>query len=570
MEGVAEVFKLSRRKGSAKWQVRKRWPSDVGSVLKGEFNFSTGEEDRKAAQQRLPLIAAEYERRVAAARDQMAEVPRTELTQAEVHRMTAEFYRTTLPWYIVRRPVEALQQASLLKSTGDTLAALRRLLGRGDYSAVFPAARTWARQQGFSLPEGASADYLHQMLMRAFIELHEATYAHLSGETHYEPRDRALASAPAELALSAPESPSPPSKTVENLIEAYEADKAPSWSGSSKKAVVPVFRVMRDLFAGRELAGVTRDDAREVMKLLEGLPLQLGNRKELRGLTIREAVEKARELTLPTLSPKTINDGYLLHVASMFNWARKEQWVASNPFEGLRVFDPVDDAERRDPFTVEQLNALFRSPPWQRAWQGGAKAPGAFWVPLLCLFHGLRNGEAAGLRVQDVGEEDGFVVLYIRPYGDKRLKTKEARGTLPVHPELLRMGFLGFVAERREGEAELLFPEGTTNSRGQVAAKLGERFSGHVRKLGFTGRKLGMHSFRHNFEDRLRAAELPERTALALARRTEAGSSSVYGQGLSARQKAAALAKISYPGLDLSHLEVIASQADAKTSIEGG
>lgn len=29
-------------------------------------------------------------------------------------------------------------------------------------------------------------------------------------------------------------------------------------------------------------------------------------------------------------------------------------------------------------------------------------------MPLLCLFHGLRNGEAAGLRVEDIDEEDGF------------------------------------------------------------------------------------------------------------------------------------------------------------------
>lgn len=280
------------------------------------------------------------------------------------------------------------------------------------------------------------------------------------------------------------------------------------------------------------------------MKLLEGLPTQLGRRKELVGLTPRQAAEKTRELTLPTLSPKTINDGYLLHIASMFNWARKEQWVASNPFEGLRVFDPMDDADRRDPFTTDQLNKLFSSAPWTGPWSKRARGLGAFWVPLLCLFDGLRNGEAAGLRVQDVGEEDGLSVLYIRPYGEQRLKTKDARGTIPIHPKLFSLGLLGFVDERREAGAELLFPEGTANSRGQVAAKLGERFSAHVRALGFTGRKLGMHSFRHNFEDRLRAAELPERTALALARRTEAGSSSVYGQGLSARQKAEALARV--------------------------
>jgi hypothetical protein len=58
---MEEMFKLSRRAGSAKWQVRKRWPTDVASFLKGEFNRSTGEGDRKAAQAQLPFLAAARE-----------------------------------------------------------------------------------------------------------------------------------------------------------------------------------------------------------------------------------------------------------------------------------------------------------------------------------------------------------------------------------------------------------------------------------------------------------------------------------------------------------------------------
>lgn len=342
--------------------------------------------------------------------------------------------------------------------------------------------------------------------------------------------------------------------TLEKLIEAYEAAKSPGWSGSSKKAIVPVFRLLRSVFPGRLLTSVTREDARGVVKLLEALPTQIGKRKELKGLTIRQAIEKGKELDLPTIQPKTINDGYLLHIASMWNWAIKEQWIVSSPFSALAVYDPVDDADRRDPFTAEQLQTLFSGPPWAAPWVTGGEMSGEYWVPLLCLFQGFRNAEAAGLRVADVGLDDGIPVLFIRPYVGRSLKNKDARGTVAIHPEILRMGFLSHVAHRKAAGETLLFPEGVTNSRGQVAAKLSERFSRRVRALGFVGTKLGTHSFRHCFEDRLRAAELAERTALALARRSEPGSSRIYGDGLSARQKAEAIAKIGYPGLDLSHL----------------
>jgi hypothetical protein len=122
--------------------------------------------------------------------------------------------------------------------------------------------------------------------------------------------------------------------------------------------------------------------------------------------------------------------------------------------------------------------------------------------------------EAAGLRVEDVGEEAGVPVLHIRPYEGRTLKTVDARATLPVHPELLRLGFAAFVGVRREAEELLLFPDGAASKGREVGGNLGAWFSRHVRRLELVGTKLGMHSFRHNFEDALREAQLADWSAL--------------------------------------------------------
>lgn len=345
------------------------------------------------------------------------------------------------------------------------------------------------------------------------------------------------------------------SHSLEQLLEAYKADKKDGWSMSTERAVVPVFRLLREIFEERTVDSISRDDARGVKAVLQSLPAHIGKKKQLRGLTIRQAIVVSERLGLPTIQPKTINDGYLVHMAAVFNWAVKEQWITSSPFTGLSVNDPVDDAERRDPFSVGDLQILFRNEPWARPWKTGSDKSGAFWVPFLCLFHGLRLGEAAGLRVIDIDELGGLPVMHIREYEGRTLKNKAARGTLPIHPAMITLGFLKHVFERRDAGALLLFPEGRANGRGQTAAKLGERFSESVRRHGFIGRKLGMHSFRHNFEDRLREAELPERTSLALSRRTERGSSGIYGNGLSSDQMASSIAKVDYHGLDLDHLQ---------------
>ncbi len=545
------MFKLSRRKGSAKWQVRKRWPTDVARILPGEFNMSTGEEDKKAAEQVLPVIVAAFTRQVQEARDKLAAAPPTTLSEPQALAMAANWYRSTLPQFVVKRPIDQLKQRELLDIARSRLAQAEEAAGRNDFMMVLRTARTLAHDAGLALDEdSAELRMLQEHLMGAFIDLHAAAVARLSGQPQYEPRRVNLNTAVEAEAPGA----DPADRTLEELLTAYEADKGPRWSGSTRKGVAPVFRLLRDVFPGRGVKSITREDARTVQELLKRLPLNLGRRKELAGLTVPQAVEKGEALGLPTIQPKTINDGYLLHIASVFNWARKEQWVPSNPFEGLSVHDAVNDAERRSAFSDDQLSTILHSGLWRAPWAPDGRKAGDYWVPLLCLFHGLRNGEAAGLRVEDIGTDDGIPVLHLREYGERKLKTAGSRATLPIHPQLLQLGFLDYVAARRGAEEFLLFPEGTVNQRGQVGAKLGERFSAFVKSLNLIGTKLGMHSFRHSFEDGLRRAELAERTSSALSRRIEPGSGKAYGDGMSTRQKAEALAKVTYPGLDLSHL----------------
>jgi integrase len=547
MEGMEMTYALTRNKRSSKWQFRKRYPSDVARIHFGEFIKSTGEEDKKAAQARVPVIAAEYERRVAEARAKLAEAPPATLSKSQMLAMAAQFYAEGLDAYTLKHAVGPEEHRIAVQGLRERLERAEGAIRRRDFGLVRFAVNRRVVAAGLDLHEDSTemADLLDQH-MRAYIDAHRHCLAVLEGEGDLAPSPWSAEAASA--------SSGAPERTVNALIDAYEADKAAGWSAATQRAFEPVARVLRDVFGERDVKLVTRDDARDLRKLLEGLPANLGRQKALEGLTIPQAVKKGKALDLPVILPKTINSKYIVTIAAVFNWARKEQWITSTPFESLMVHDPAQPEDRRDPFTPDQMNKLFRSEPWQSPWRNDGRKAGAFWVPLLTAFHGLRNAEAAGLRVEDVDEDDGVPVIHVRPYDGRGLKTQEARGSLPVHPELVRLGFMGFVTERRETGEALLFPDGVATKGREVGANLGAWFSRHVQRLGLEGRKLGMHSFRHSFEDALRRAELPDRTSLALARRSEAGSSKVYGSGISARQKAEALAKVVYPGLDLSHI----------------
>ena len=536
------MFTLSRRKGADTWQVRKRWPKDCKSILGHEFVRSTGETDKEKAADKLPLIAAEFRAKVNEARSRASTAPRRELSQTEAHRLAADFFNSQLPAFTVTKRLTKMDHMQLLREARGRLAAVQEMLGRNDYGPVLAIGRTLMRQAGVILDgEDQIPEYLQRMLMRAFVELHRAAVAGLEGDAAYTPYDADLLALPETAQGTAP-------RTVDDLLTAYEAAKTAGWSSSSKRAFGPVARLLREEFAERPADSITREDAREFVAMIQQLPVGMGTRAALRDLPARDAIAKAQSLGIPPLSTKTVNDGYIVHVVAVFNWAVTEGWLTSHPFHKLKIKDTVDDADRRDPFTAEQIKTLFQSAPWDRPWEQNRDHPARYWVPLLCLFQGFRLKEAVGLRAEDISVEEGIPVIKLIPNDARTLKNAAARSTLPIHPELLRLGFPQFAAQCGSG---YLFPAEVEQG---VGHRLSSWFSSHVRAKGFEGRKLGMHSFRHGFEDRLREAGLPERTAAALSRRSEGGAKKGYGDGLSLRTKLEALERVTYPQLSIEHL----------------
>lgn len=109
-----------------------------------------------------------------------------------------------------------------------------------------------------------------------------------------------------------------------------------------------------------------------------------------------------------------------------------------------------------------------------------------YWLPLLALFTGARKGELAKLRAEDVAKDDatGCYMLSITEdkHEGKSLKTASSWRTVPVHPELTRLGFLDLVeAAKVWGDGDWLLP---TVSTARGLGTWGERFGRTLEKLG--------------------------------------------------------------------------------------
>jgi integrase len=290
---------------------------------------------------------------------------------------------------------------------------------------------------------------------------------------------------------------------------------------------------------------------------------------------------KLRTATLPELKkwsqehPGTICIGaatinkWLTCLQGVLNWARKngvipDDVVWADPVSGMRL--KVARSQRR-PWEPDELSLLFGSPIYlQGKRPTGGKGEAAYWLPLLALYSGARLNELAPLCADDIKLDSASGGHFMNVIEDedqgRRLKTETSIRAVPLHPELIRIGFLDFVDLQRahRGASARLMPELTRGSKGGFGEAFSKWFGRYKRALGIENKKSVFHSFRHGFKDALRAAGVNEDINDALT--GHSGGNAVargYGSDDMVRRFGfprlkEALEKAHYPGLDLTVL----------------
>ncbi|QOF73174.1 hypothetical protein IG197_09025 [Aminobacter sp. SR38] len=74
------------------------------------------------------------------------------------------------------------------------------------------------------------------------------------------------------------------------------------------------------------------------------------------------------------------------------------------------------------------------------------------WLPWLCLYGGLRIGEAEGMRREDFFQAEGEWFFRVTSAGKRSLKTANSERVVPVHPALVEEGLLEWLEGRPKGQ----------------------------------------------------------------------------------------------------------------------
>lgn len=241
------------------------------------------------------------------------------------------------------------------------------------------------------------------------------------------------------------------------------------------------------MLPGRTIETLTREDGRNIVAAL---------------LTVAQAKGGNAQNTAANL---------LNRFKTLLTQAVDLEWISRNPLAG-RTIEQVKPS--RKPWTPADLVRLFDDPlftAYQLPEASKAGKDAAYWLPLLGLYTGARISELAQLHTGDVqhSEEDGWTLTIEEdPEEGQRVKNAHSVRSVPLHPELFRLGFVdywGAVVSKGPGP---LWPDIVRSTQNGAGGAVGQWFGQYKTGKGFDD-TLVFHSFRHTMETQLRALSVP-------------------------------------------------------------
>lgn len=244
-------------------------------------------------------------------------------------------------------------------------------------------------------------------------------------------------------------------------------------------------------------------------------------------------------------------------ICTLLRVAFRKGWCTVDPMQGTAI---KKQKTEREPWTPDDLKRLFSAPLFDsyalpKASKAGLDA--AYWVPLLGLFTGARISELCQLRTDDVSEGTEGLVIEIREstkHGQK-LKNDNSHRALPVHSELIRLGFRDYWKAIVDNSTTPgpLFPVLPQSGMNGAGGQFGKWFGEFKKTQGFDTTRT-FHSFRHTLETELGFAGVGQTLVDAITGHAGQGiGRTTYGTTLRrhADRLRPAIERLSFPDLKL-------------------
>ncbi|MBV6804637.1 DUF6538 domain-containing protein [Xanthomonas axonopodis pv. fascicularis] len=211
----------------------------------------------------------------------------------------------------------------------------------------------------------------------------------------------------------------------------------------------------------------------------------------------------------PTLVNK---QSYIGGKGGFFDWAMNSGFYpkGDNIASGHVAFPAREKRARRKhgfkAYDKHQIQALFDPSNFEKL------SPSARWASLIGLYTGARASEVGQLLLNDVFKDGDIVCIKINDEGEfQKVKTDVSLRTVPIHPDLLALGFWEWTEELRAKGHDRLFPQAKANATNGAGNWISKAFSRHVAEVGknWPKAKRGFHSLRKTLIQDMQGAGMP-------------------------------------------------------------
>ena len=338
-----------------------------------------------------------------------------------------------------------------------------------------------------------------------------------------------------------------PNVTLATLLAIWA--KALKPSKSTHNDATSVVRDFTELFGVIPVKDLTSDDFDYFADELRKMPAAMSRTK--RALPFDQRVTLGDEASRPKAKGATPAKKLGLLKAVM-SYGLKKKHIAYNPAQTLATgYRYQADARRQ--MTNSEVKRLFSLPiftePARWKYRQEITDSTLAWVGLIGLASGSRLGEIAQAHINDVLEDEGVVALSITADEDRLLprnvKTPGSQRVIIIHPQIVTLGFLDYVAAVRATGSTLLFPDVAVVGGGLRSKEVSRRLNQIVDEV-IARVEVVFYSLRHTFKARARAAGVSPDIERQMTGHAPADVSGKYGLAFMG-QLAAEMNKITFP-----------------------
>ncbi len=204
-------------------------------------------------------------------------------------------------------------------------------------------------------------------------------------------------------------------------------------------------------------------------------------------LPFEQVVALTKQHKLKTLGIRTYKSKAIL-VKTFLKFLNNDDFIDAQVMKGFANLEDIKTPKLKRPsFNDDDLKKLFN----QNEFFKGVyfkKYVWKHWIPIIALYSGSRINEICQLNVDDVIYDKLTKIWYFNieteDDDEKSLKTDNSHRQVPIHKNLIKIGFLNYLESQKRKKEIKLFSE-LTHTREGWSKKVKRWFNGDGKNIGY-------------------------------------------------------------------------------------